>query len=308
MSTEPLPAAADSPAEESPEPQLRIVDNPDALRLHLAHARQDGQRVGLVPTMGALHAGHLSLMHQAREECDLVVVTIFVNPLQFGPSEDFERYPRPLDQDVEQCRSAGVDLIFHPAREAVYPPGFDTAVEVGALSTVWEGRQRPGHFRGVTTVVLTLLNIAQADVAYFGQKDYQQLTIIRRMALDLHVPTEIRGCPTVRDADGLALSSRNQYLSDEERTSALALSRSLNLAREKIRAGETDLESVRKEMRDLLESTEHVRPDYATIADPDTLQELASPQSQMIALVAAQVGRTRLIDNLPIELAESDRA
>ncbi len=305
MSTEPSPAPEEALPEESTQPQLRVVDKPDALRLHLAPARQDGQRIGLVPTMGALHAGHLSLMRMARAECDVVVVTIFVNPLQFGPREDFERYPRPFEQDVEACQTLGVDLVFHPAREALYPPGFDTAVEVGGLSTAWEGRQRPGHFRGVTTVVLKLFNIAQADVAYFGQKDYQQLTIIRRMCDDLHVPTEIKACPTVRDADGLALSSRNQYLSAEEREAALALPKSLNLAQEKIRAGETNLESIRQDMRELLESTPRVEPDYATIVDPGTLEELSAPQARMIALVAAQVGQTRLIDNQLLERSDA---
>lgn len=292
-----------SPPEQPTEGDVVLVEEPDALRLHLARARQEGARIGVVPTMGALHAGHLSLVETARTDCDVVVVTIFVNPMQFGPHEDFDRYPRPLEADLNLCREKGVELVFHPSRETLYPPGFDTAVEVGELSKSWEGRHRPGHFRGVTTVVLKLLNIAQPDIAYFGRKDYQQQAIIRRMCQDLHVPTEIRTCPTIRDADGLALSSRNQYLSSEERRSALSLSQSLNLAREKVLAGETNLDAIRQDMRTLLESTEHVTLDYVTIADPETLEELKTPQPHMIALVAANVGKTRLIDNLPIELS-----
>jgi pantoate--beta-alanine ligase len=300
MTTEHNPLSEDSPPRE-----LKVVEEPDALRLFLAPARKAGARIGVVPTMGALHAGHLSLMQTAREECDVVVVTIFVNPLQFGPNEDFESYPRPLEEDLDRCRDAGVDFVFHPMREILYPPGFDTTVEVGQLSTLWEGAHRPGHFRGVTTVVLKLLNIVGADIAYFGLKDYQQQAIIRRMCRDLHVPTEIRACPTVRDADGLALSSRNQYLSPHERTAALAIWKSLTLARDRLLAGESDLESLRSDMRTLLENTEHVVPDYATLADPNTLAELSQPQSRMVALVAAQVGKTRLIDNLLIDQSKS---
>ena len=291
-----------SSQEQPPARELVLVEEPDALRLHLTRARQEGGRIGVVPTMGALHAGHLSLMEAARAECDVVVVTIFVNPMQFGPHEDFDRYPRPLEDDLNRCRDMGVDFVFHPTREMLYPRGFDTAVEVGELSTMWEGRHRPGHFRGVTTVVLKLLNIVEPDIAYFGRKDYQQQAIIRRMCQDLNVPTEIRTCPTIRDADGLALSSRNQYLSAEERQSALALWKSLNLARGKVLAGGADLDAIRQEMRSVLESTPHVALDYVTIADPHSLAELSAPQPDMIALVAAHVGKTRLIDNLPIDL------
>ena len=287
---------------DSPQGKLEIVEEPDALRLLLAQARRAGGRIGVVPTMGALHAGHQSLMKTARTECDALVVTIFVNPLQFGPHEDFERYPRPLETDLKMCREMGVDFVFHPKRESLYPPGFDTSVEVGTLSTLWEGAHRPGHFRGVTTVVLKLLNIALADVAYFGLKDYQQQAIIRQMCRDLNVPTEIRSCTTVRDIDGLALSSRNQYLAKEERNSALALWKCLSLAREKLVSGERDLGTIRQEMRALLEATPHVAVDYATIADPETLIELSNPQAKMVVLLAARVGKTRLIDNLIIEM------
>lgn len=290
--------------EDASKPELTVVEEPDALRLHLARDRQEGKRIGVVMTMGALHAGHLSLMETARRECDLVVATIFVNPLQFGPHEDFDRYPRPMEDDVRRSREQGVDLIFYPSREMLYPQGFDTAVEVGQLSTIWEGRHRPGHFRGVTTVVLKLLNIVEPHVAYFGRKDFQQQAIIRRMCADLNLPVEIRTCPTVRDPDGLALSSRNAYLSPEERESALAISQCLRDTRDRVLADETDLPALRQEMRTFLESTNHVALDYFTIADPDTLQELNKPQPNMIALAAAHVGKTRLIDNMPIELPD----
>lgn len=280
---------------------LKVIEEPNALRELLPRHRRAGRRIGVVPTMGALHAGHQSLMKFARAECDVVVVTIFVNPLQFGPKEDFDRYPRPLERDLNACRAEGVDVVFHPVRDRLYPPGFDAAVEVGMLSTLWEGAHRPGHFRGVTTVVLKLFNIVGADVAYFGLKDYQQQAIIRQMAKDLNVPTEIRSCPTVRDPDGLAMSSRNQYLSQEERASALALWKSLCLARERLYGGERNLEAIRREMRSLLESTPHVSVDYATIADADSLVELSKPAPRMVVLVAAHVGKTRLIDNVVIE-------
>lgn len=297
-----MPSESSPPDEDTIESKTVLVEEPDALRLHLARDRQAGQRIGVVPTMGALHAGHLSLIEAARYECDLVVVTIFVNPLQFGPDEDFDRYPRTLKDDLEQCRKLGVDVVFHPSQETLYPAGFDTTVEVDELSTIWEGKHRPGHFRGVTTIVLKLFNIVSAHLAYFGRKDYQQQAIIRRMCRDLDVQTEIRTCPTVRDSDGLALSSRNQYLSAEERQSALALSRCLNQARDRVIAGETNLAAVRREMQEALDSTEHVALDYFTIADPNSLEELSAPQSEMIALVAAHVGKTRLIDNLPIAM------
>jgi pantoate--beta-alanine ligase len=264
-------------------------------------AQQRGARVGLVPTMGALHAGHLSLIGAARRECDFVVASIFVNPTQFGPNEDFSKYPRNLDIDLKLCAESGVDVVFHPAVETIYPRGYATYVEVTGLSEVLEGKFRPGHFRGVTTVVLKLLNIVPADFAYFGQKDYQQQTVIRRMCAELDLPIEIRVCPTVREPDGLALSSRNVYLNAEERRSAMALSKCLHLARERLEQGKRDLAAIRDEMFKLLSATPRVHPDYATLVDPDTLEEVAEPLSELVALVAARVGTTRLIDNLIIE-------
>ena len=281
-----------------------VAESFAAVHAAVADAHNRGLRVGFVPTMGALHAGHVSLMEEARRECEYVVVSIFVNPTQFGPNEDFKQYPRTMEEDLRLCQGAGVALVFHPTPELMYPksPPFRTFVEVEGLSEMLEGKVRPGHFRGVTTVVLKLFEIVGADAAYFGQKDYQQQTIIRQMVRDLNLPTEIRVCPTVREHDGLAMSSRNIYLQGEERQSALALSRSLELARGLLKQGESDLDRVRQQMLDLLATTPLVKPDYASLADPDTLQELATIQPRMVALVAARVGRTRLIDNTVIEL------
>lgn len=283
-------------------PGMLATTSIDEVRTAVAAARADGRRIACVPTMGALHAGHLSLMEHAREVSGFVAVTIFVNPTQFGPQEDLAKYPRPLDADLKACRDAGVDLVFVPDVEAIYPAGFATFVEVDGLSTVLEGAARPGHFRGVTTVVLKLLNIVQPDVAVFGQKDFQQQALIRRMVRDLNVPVEIDVRPTVREADGLALSSRNVYLSPVERKSALSLSESLNRARDCLLQGDTDLHSIREEMLTTLRSRPSVEPDYAVIVDPDTLQMLSHSQPHMAVLVAARVGSTRLIDNLVVEL------
>lgn len=286
---------------------IAVAENFQAVRDAVRGAHSRGLRVGFVPTMGALHAGHVSLMETARRECDYVVVSIFVNPTQFGPNEDFRQYPRTLEADLNLCEGAGVALVFHPTAEQMYPksPPYRTYVEVEGLSTILEGEIRPGHFRGVTTIVLKLFEIVGADAAYFGQKDYQQQTIIRQMVRDLNLSVEIRVCPTIRQDDGLALSSRNVYLQGEERQVALALSQALELARTRLRAGERDVARVGSEMHALLTSSPLVKPDYATLADPDTLQELTAVQPRMVALVAARVGRTRLIDNAVIELSGS---
>jgi pantoate--beta-alanine ligase len=264
-------------------------------------AQRRGARVGLVPTMGALHAGHLSLMDAARRECDFVVVSIFVNPTQFGPNEDFSRYPRSLEADLKLCGEVGVDVVFRPAVETMYPDGYATFVDVTGLANTLEGKFRPGHFRGVTTIVLKLLHVIPADLAFFGQKDYQQQAIIRRMCGELNLPVEIRVCPTVREPDGLALSSRNIYLSAEERRSALALPRSLQLAQERLADGAGDLSGVRAEMFEVLTKTSRVRAEYATLIHPETLEEVVECMPNLVAVVAARVGTTRLIDNRIIE-------
>lgn len=279
-----------------------VTDQPEDVRREVQQARQRGELVGVVPTMGALHSGHMSLVQTARKECGFVVATIFVNPTQFGPNEDFDRYPRPLEDDLKQCRAAGVDLVFRPTIQTMYPAGFSTFVEVEGLSTVLEGAFRPGHFRGVATVVLKLFQLVGADVAYFGRKDYQQQLLIKKLCRDLNVPIEIRTCPTVREADGLALSSRNRYLSADQRKTALRLSQSLNLARKQLLSGERNIEEVRRAMRANLEETPGIVVDYITVADAETLEEISEPRQKMVALVAARVGTTRLIDNLPIDL------
>src|SRR5579875_3068153 len=251
-----------------------LVTDIALLRHAIAEARQSGRTIGLVPTMGALHAGHLSLIESARAETGFVVVSIFVNPMQFGPHEDFHRYPRPLERDLELCSRAGVDLVFHPQPEIMYPPGYRTFVEVTDLQEVLCGASRPGHFRGVATVVLKLFNLVQPDRAYFGQKDAQQVRIIQQMVRDLNVPVEIRVCPTVREADGLALSSRNEYLEAEERRQAVVLYRALMEARKRIEAGEREAATVRQTMVEQIASAPGAVLDYAVVVHADSLQTL----------------------------------
>ena len=265
-------------------------------------AQRRGRKVGFVPTMGALHAGHASLIDAARRECEFVVVSIFVNPTQFAPHEDLAKYPRPLAADRQVCRQAGADLVFVPRVEDIYPAGFTTYVTVEGLSSILEGVARPTHFRGVTTVVLKLFQMVPADIAYFGQKDYQQQTIIRKMVADLNLPITIRVCPTIRETDGLAMSSRNVYLNSEQRQVSLALFRTLEMARTELARGERNLPALRQRLRACLGSDPAVQPDYATLVDPDTLAELDTPGPRVVALVAARVGTTRLIDNAVIDL------
>lgn len=282
-------------------PPMSLVQSTADLRSLLAAERAKGNRIGFVPTMGALHRGHMSLVSAARRECDVVVASIFVNPTQFGPGEDFERYPRTLDADCELLAQENVEYVFAPPVEEVYPPGAQTWVEVqGPATATLEGVRRPGHFRGVTTVVATLFHLVGPDVAYFGQKDYQQTVVLRQMTRDLAFPLEIRVCPTVRDPDGLALSSRNQYLSEPERAQALSLSRGLFSARETFDTGERNPAALRNVVQDTLQSTNGVAIDYVAIVDPETLAPLEGAQSaeRCVIAIAARVGKTRLIDNL----------
>lgn len=256
-----------------------------------------GRTIGLVPTMGALHEGHLSLVRRAKAECDAVVATIFVNPAQFGPHEDFDKYPRTLERDLELLGQVGCDLVFAPPKDEMYPAGFSTYVEPPAVAAPLEGVCRPGHFRGVATVVLKLLNLVPADVAYFGQKDYQQSLVIQHMARDLNLPIRIAVCPIVRESDGLALSSRNRYLSSAERQQALALSRGLARAESLVRAGERTAAVIVAALRGELAAAGIERIEYATVADAETLEEVRLLDRPAVALVAAFVGATRLIDN-----------
>jgi pantoate--beta-alanine ligase len=253
--------------------------------------------VGLVPTMGYLHEGHLSLVRQAKAECDHVIVSIFVNPTQFGPKEDLSNYPRDLERDLSLLEPLGVDLVWNPSAEVMYPPGYQTWVEVEALTNPLEGAMRPGHFKGVTTVVAKLFNAAQPHKAYFGQKDAQQAAVIRKMVKDLNFPLEVVVCPTVREADGLAMSSRNKYLNEAERKAATVLFRSLSTAKELYESGERGAEVLRRKMREVIESEPLAQMQYVSCADYDTLEELDEIKGKTLLSMAAFIGKTRLIDN-----------
>jgi pantoate--beta-alanine ligase len=294
--------SAFSGGDEVKEAMMDVTCEIDEVRGLVSAARQRGCGIGCVPTMGALHAGHMSLVEACRQHVDYTVLTLFVNPTQFGPREDLGKYPRPLEADLEACRAAGVDCVFRPEIPSLYPPGFDTWVSVDGLSSILEGEFRPGHFRGVTTIVAKLFQIVQPDVACFGAKDYQQQTVIRRMVRDLNMPVEIVVCPTVRESDGLAMSSRNLYLSPVERKNSLVISRALQHAEQRLCGGETSISVVEQEMATMLSSVPGIRPQYAVIRDPDTLAKLESPQPRLVALIAAFAGQTRLIDNLLIQL------
>ncbi len=268
-----------------------------------AEARRNDRLLGLVPTMGALHEGPPSLIREAKKLFSPVAVSIFVNPKQFGPAEDFQKYPRTLEADCAALENIGVDYVFAPPPEQIYPPGFRTAVTVEGLSDRLEGRSRPGHFRGVTTVVLKLLEIVQPRFAFFGRKDAQQVRIIRQMAADLDLDTEIAVCPIVREQDGLALSSRNAYLSPSERRAATVLYRSLDALRREISAGGLDVVHLLATVRKLIEAEPGVALDYAEIVDADTLDPVTALRKSCYALLAARVGNIRLIDNALIEPA-----
>lgn len=270
-------------------------------------ARQQERVLGLVPTMGALHQGHLSLVREARAQCSSVVVSIFVNPKQFGPSEDLQKYPRTFAADCAALEALGVDFVFGPAVEEIYPDGFRTAVVVEGLSDRLEGRSRPGHFRGVATVVLKLFEIVQPHTAFFGRKDAQQLRIISQMARDLNLDTEIAICPIVREADGLALSSRNAYLGSDSRCAATALYRSLEAVRSTVEAGERNAARLVETARKVLAQEPGVAVDYVEIVDAETLEPVVSLRRTCYALIAAVVGGTRLIDNALIEMVPAGR-
>ncbi len=275
----------------------QLIDTPQAMQQFVRSLHRAGKRVGVVPTMGALHAGHVSLAEVSKRECDATVVTIFVNPTQFGPHEDFQKYPRTLDSDLAALGPLNIDAVFVPTHEAMYPPGYSTYVEPPQVALPLEGEFRPGHFRGVATVVLKLFTACPADAAYFGAKDYQQTLVVKHMVADFNLPIEIRVLPTIREPDGLAMSSRNRYLSATERERALTLSRSLQLAADMIHSGEHDANRVTTAMRAQFERAGITDIDYIALADPDTLQSTATIQLPVVALIAARVGTTRLIDN-----------
>jgi pantoate--beta-alanine ligase len=254
--------------------------------------------VGLVPTMGYLHEGHLSLVSRAKAENEHAIVTIFVNPTQFGANEDLSKYPRDLERDLSLLRPLGVEVVWTPSAEVMYPPGYQTWVEVEALTNPLEGAMRPGHFRGVTTVVAKLFNATQPNKAYFGQKDAQQAAVIRRMAVDLNFPLEVVVCPTAREADGLAMSSRNKYLNEAERKAATVLFRSLSAAKDLYESGERNAETIRRKMKETLEAEPLAQMQYVSCADYDTLEELDEVKGKALLSMAVFLGKTRLIDNV----------
>jgi pantoate--beta-alanine ligase len=279
---------------------VEIVKRTPQMKALARRLVEEGNRIGFVPTMGALHAGHLSLMQRARQMCDVVVVSIFINPIQFGPNEDLDRYPRDLAHDAELCMSRGVDFIFAPLIDEVYPEDFSTYVIVEGLSDKLCGASREGHFRGVTTVVNKLFNVIKPQFAFFGRKDAQQVVIVRRMVEDLSIDTEVVVCPIVRDEDGLALSSRNAYLSAEERKAAPVLHRALEKAQVLYGAGERDAAVIQRAMEEVLATEPLARVDYLSIVDTrdlEPVQTLSDERTVLIAL-AAYVGKTRLIDNV----------
>ncbi|HWK31449.1 MAG TPA: pantoate--beta-alanine ligase [Terriglobales bacterium] len=276
---------------------MKTTKTIDEVRRAVRHSRARGEDIGFVPTMGALHEGHLSLVRAAKHRCRAAVVSIFVNPAQFGPNEDFSKYPRTLEKDTEQLAREGLDILFTPSTDEMYEPSPAVWVDVAGLSDRNEGRVRPGHFRGVATVVAKLFNVVQPDVAFFGQKDAAQLAVIRRMVRELRYPVEVVGCPIVREADGLAMSSRNVYLSAEERKQAAVLSRALRLAEEAFRRGATDANTLTTTVRQEL-STETVSVDYVEVLDPATLLPVDDVKSPTLLAIAARVGSTRLLDNV----------
>jgi pantoate--beta-alanine ligase len=278
-------------------PPPRRVTTVNELRAALEPHRRAGRRTGLVPTMGALHEGHLSLVRASKAECAVTVVSIYVNPSQFAPGEDLAKYPRPLESDLEKLAACQADLVLVPSDGEVYGPGHATWVEVGPVAGPLEGQVRPGHFRGVATIVLKLFNMVQPDIAYFGQKDYQQTLVVRRMVEDLNVPVEIRVCPTVREPDGLAMSSRNAYLGPDARRRAIVLWKSLEAARQSVGLGERDPQTIVRLMRETILAAGDVQIDYAVLVDPETLQPLQTLSGRTLAAVAARIDGTRLIDN-----------
>jgi pantoate--beta-alanine ligase len=276
---------------------MHVLSTVREMRAACLAVRKGGQSLGLVPTMGALHAGHISLVSAARAQCDVVAASIFVNPKQFGPNEDFAKYPRTFDQDCALFEAEGVALVFAPQPEEMYPVGGTTFVEVEGVGDRLDGRLRPGHFRGVATVVAKLFHIVGPDKAFFGQKDAAQVAVLRSMVRDLNFDLELVVCPTVREPDGLALSSRNRYLSADERVRALVLSRALNVIADAYRAGQKDVARLLEAGRSVLATEPDVRIDYLEIVNADTLLPLAEAAAGALVAVAAQVGSTRLIDN-----------
>ncbi|MDD5617895.1 MAG: pantoate--beta-alanine ligase [Candidatus Omnitrophica bacterium] len=279
---------------------MKIISNSQLLQKEVIRLKKKGNLIGFVPTMGYFHDGHLSLIRRARKDCDAVVVSIFVNPLQFGPREDLKRYPRNFKRDASLCRKY-TDILFYPSVKAMYADDFSTEIEVKKLGDVLCGASRPGHFKGVATVVNKLFNIVLPDISYFGQKDAQQAIIIKKMVKDLNIPVEIKVMPTVREKDGLAMSSRNSYLSRQERSDATVLYKSLILAKNMMRKGIIDSNKIISKMRNLILKTKAAKIDYISIVNPQTLVSLKKINKQALVLLAIFMGKTRLIDNILIK-------
>jgi pantoate--beta-alanine ligase len=281
---------------------MKVAKTIKSVRNLVKAARSKGKIIGFVPTMGALHIGHISLIEAAAKKCDFVVVSIFVNPTQFGPGEDFEKYPRPLKADLEICRKAGVDVVFAPSPQQMYPGENLTWVNVEKLTEQLCGQFRPGHFSGVTTVCAKLFNIVAPDIAFFGQKDAQQAIVIKRMVTDLNMPLKIVVCPTVRQADGLAVSSRNQYLTRQQKKNAPLIYKSLQKCQKLIEDGVADSKTIINQMRKILQQAPSIKIEYISIVDADTLQELKKITGKVLTAVAVKIGPTRLIDNILVDV------
>ncbi|KPJ66258.1 MAG: pantoate--beta-alanine ligase [Coxiella sp. DG_40] len=280
---------------------MKIAKTIQAVRALVKAARSKDKRIGLVPTMGALHIGHISLIEKAKQQTDFVVLSIFVNPTQFGPGEDFEKYPRPLENDLEICRNTGVDVVFIPPVKQMYPQENLTWVNVEKLTEQLCGRNRPVHFRGVATVCAKLFNIVEPDFAFFGQKDGQQAIVIKRMVADLNMPLKIVICPTVRQPDGLAISSRNQYLTQNQKKDATLIYKSLQKCREMIDAGVKDTQEITTRMRKILQQAPSIEIEYVSIVDAETLQAIDYIAGSILAAVAVKIGSARLIDNILVD-------
>ncbi|MEJ6951471.1 pantoate--beta-alanine ligase [Natronospora cellulosivora (SeqCode)] len=281
---------------------MKIVKSINEIRNFVKEAKSSGKSIGFVPTMGFLHQGHLSLVEKAKEENDFVVVSIYVNPTQFSPDEDFEDYPRDMGSDSAKLEKLGVDCIFNPEHEEIYPEGFNTYITVNEITASLCGKSRPDHFKGVTTIVGKLFNIVQADKAYFGKKDYQQYLVIKKMVKELNFPLEVIGLPIVRESDGLAMSSRNKYLNQEERKQATVLNRSLIMAEELIKNDIKDVEKIKYDIIEMIEKESKAKIDYVEILDARNLKEIESIGENTLIALAVYIGKTRLIDNIVITL------
>jgi len=279
---------------------MKVIHDLNEIYTQIDFVRRDGRRIGLVPTMGALHDGHLSLMHRAKRDCDVAVATIFVNPTQFGPNDDLTKYPRTLDSDLAALREKGCDFVFVPPSDRIYGCDHSTYIEPPSVAQRWEGALRPGHFRGVTTIVLKLFQLIPAHVSYFGRKDYQQVAVIRSMVDDLNIPIRVEACETVREPDGLALSSRNRYLSNVERVRAVGLWLALSNAKHLLAGGEVASVKLEGAMREALTNAPVDSIDYAAIVHPVTMEPIENVIENAVAIIAARVGSTRLIDNMTL--------